>query len=147
MRKQRIKILGLLPAILLFLSVLSYAQNKDSIAIHKVLSTQVSAWNNGNIDVFMKGYWNSDSLLFIGAKGPTYGWQTTLENYKKRYPDTTAMGKLKFTILETKMLSKDNAFILGNWHLTRTIGDVGGYFTLLFRKINGEWVIIADHTS
>ena len=123
------------------------AQNKDSAAIHKVLEAQVQAWNNGDIDAFMKGYWNSDSLLFVGSKGPNYGWQTTLENYKKSYPDTTVMGKLVFTILETKMLSADHAFILGKWHLTRSIGDIGGFYTLLFKKINGQWYIIVDHTS
>jgi ketosteroid isomerase-like protein len=123
------------------------AQNNEITAIRTIMNEQVKAWNNGDIDVFMQGYWKSDSLLFVGSKGPEYGWKTTLENYKKRYPDTTVMGKLDFTFLEIKLLSADHAFVLGKWHLARTIGDIGGHFTLLFRKINGQWYIIADHTS
>ena len=133
--------------LLCFAILSSTAQNKDGQAIRKLMGEQVAAWNNGNIDAFMEGYWKNDSLLFVGSKGPTYGWQTTLEGYKKRYPDTTVMGKLDFTILEVRLLSKDDAFVLGKWHLNRTIGDVGGYYTLLFRKIKGKWIIVADHTS
>lgn len=132
---------------LLLISILSVAQNNEETAIRKLMSEQVAAWNAGNIDAFMEGYWKSDSLLFIGGKGPTYGWQTTLEGYKKRYPDTTVMGKLNFNILEVRILSDDDAFVLGQWHLTRSIGDAGGYYTLLFRKIKGRWYIVADHTS
>ncbi|HEY6974910.1 MAG TPA: DUF4440 domain-containing protein [Chitinophagaceae bacterium] len=123
------------------------AQTKDEVAIREVMDKQVNAWNNGNIDVFMTTYWNNDSLLFVGSKGPIYGWQTTLESYKKSYPDTAAMGKLQFEILRIQFLSYNYSFVLGKWHLTRSIGDTGGYFTLLFRKLKKQWVIVADHTS
>lgn len=130
-----------------FFSVTLFAQNKDELAIRAVMEEQVKTWNNGNIDAFMQTYWKSDSLLFVGSKGPSYGWQNTLEGYKKRYPDTVAMGKLDFEILQIKSLSSEYSFVLGKWHLKRTIGDAGGYFTLLFRKINSKWLIVVDHTS
>jgi ketosteroid isomerase-like protein len=130
-----------------FFSLALFAQNKDELAIRSVIDEQVKTWNNGNIDAFMQTYWKSDSLLFVGSKGPSYGWQNTLEGYKKRYPDTVAMGKLDFEILQIKSLSSEYKFALGKWHLKRTIGDAGGYFTLLFRKINGKWLIVVDHTS
>ncbi|HEY2727297.1 MAG TPA: DUF4440 domain-containing protein, partial [Parafilimonas sp.] len=76
-----------------------------------------------------------------------YGWRTTLENYKKHYPDTATMGKLAFNLINLKKLSPEYYFVIGAWHLTRSIGDIGGYFTLLFKKINGRWVIVVDHTS
>jgi len=95
----------------------------------------------------MKGYWNSDSLLFVGKTGARYGYQTTLQNYKKGYPDAAAMGKLNFDILQVKKISGDCYFVLGKWALTRTIGDVSGYYTLIFRKIYQKWVIVADHSS
>ena len=129
------------------LSEILHAQTNNAKEISAVMDKQVTAWNNGNIDAFMQTYWKSHSLLFVGSKGATYGWQTTLENYKKNYPDTVAMGKLDFNILEIKLLDKNYAFVLGKWHLARTIGDIGGHFTLLFRKINGQWVIVVDHTS
>jgi ketosteroid isomerase-like protein len=129
------------------LSLASFAQSKDEQAIRKVLNEQVAAWNKGNIDQFMEGYWKSDSLMFIGKNGINWGWQTTLENYKRGYPDTTAMGKLSFDLLVIKKLSADYYFIVGKWHLKRTIGDVGGHYDLVFRKIGGKWLIISDHTS
>ena len=138
-------------AFFIFLLLLSSfnagAQSKDEQEIRAVMQTQTTAWNSGNIDAFMKTYWKSDSLLFVGSKGPTYGWQSTLDGYKKRYPDTVTMGQLNFELIELKPLSPGYYFVLGKWHLQRSVGDIGGYFTLLFRKINNQWVIIADHTS
>lgn len=122
------------------------AQTDDSTAIRNAMNEQLVAWNNGDIDAFMQTYWQSDSLLFVSSP-PRYGWQTTLEHYKKGFPDTAAMGKLSFNLLEFKSLSPEYYFVMGQWHLKRTAGDVGGYFTLLFRKINGKWLIVVDHTS
>ena len=119
----------------------------DEAAVRKVLATQNAAWNRGDVDAFMVGYWHSDSLMFIGKTGVTYGWQNTLNNYKKGYPDTAAMGKLKFNILHIKKLSSLYYSVVGKWFLTRSIGNVDGHFTLLFRKINGNWLIISDHSS
>jgi ketosteroid isomerase-like protein len=123
-----------------------YAQdNKQDII--KVLETQRIAWNNGDIDGFMQGYWKSDSLMFVGKDAPVYGWQKTLDRYKKTYPDKATMGKLTFTVLKIDLLDDTNAFMLGAWHLDREKDAPGGYFTLWFRKINGIWVIVVDHTS
>ena len=132
--------------IIIFSFTVSIAQPVDEIAIRKVLSSQVAAWNSGNIENFMEGYWVSDSMMFIG-KSVTYGWQKTLDNYKNRYPDTTAMGKLSFNVLEFKPLSPVYYFVIGKWLLQRSMGNLEGYFTLLFKKIKGQWFIIADHSS
>jgi len=105
------------------------------------------AWNKGDLETFMQPYWKNDSLMFIGKSGITYGWQHTLDNYKKGYPDKTAMGELSFTIIKTEKLSSRNFYVVGKWHLKRTIGDVSGHFTLLFKKIGGRWLIVSDHSS
>ncbi len=134
-------------AILIFYLASSFAQSKNEIAIRKVLDAQVQSWNEGSVDNFMKGYWQNDSLMFIGKSGITYGWQHTLDNYKKNYPDTLAMGKLTFNLLKLKPLSSNYYFVIGKWYLQRLSGSIGGYFTLLFKKINGNWFIVTDHTS
>ena len=85
--------------------------------------------------------------MFIGKSGVTYGWTNTLNNYKKNYPDTVAMGKLSFNILSVKRLSIEYFHVVGKWHLQRSIGDLSGHYTLLIKKIKGRWVIIADHSS
>jgi len=123
------------------------AQSTAENEIRKVLSEQDIAWNNGDIEGFMQTYWKSDSLMFIGKSGITYGWQKTLDNYKKRYPDTAAMGKLHFELIEFKKLSESDYFVVGKWFLTRSIGNINGVFTLLLKKLNNRWVIIADHSS
>jgi uncharacterized protein (TIGR02246 family) len=121
--------------------------DKDEQEIRALMARQSQAWNQGNIDAFMKGYWESDSLLFIGKSGVTHGYQNTLNNYKKGYSDTAKMGKLFFDIIEVRKLSPDYRWVLGKWFLKRSVGDVGGHYTLLFRKIKGRWVIVADHSS
>jgi len=125
----------------------SIAQSRDEVEVRGLLASQTKEWNAGNIPAFMNTYWKSDSLMFIGKTGITYGWQKTLDNYKKNYPDTAAMGKLKFDLLEVKRLSSGYFFVVGKWHLTRSIGDIGGIFTLLLRKVANQWLIIADHSS
>lgn len=133
--------------LLITISNITVAQTKDEAAIRNLLEEQRLAWNTGDLETFMGTYWQSDSLMFIGKSGVTYGWQNTLDNYKKGYPDTAAMGKLNFDILEVKRLSGIYFFVVGKWHLTRSIGDVGGHFTLLFKKVKNKWVIVADHSS
>lgn len=132
---------------LLFLPFIAFTQQSDEDAIRKVLSDQVTAWNKGDIESFMQGYWKNDSLMFIRKSGVNWGWQKTLENYKKGYPDTTAMGKLSFGIIVIKRLSPEYFYVVGKWTLNRSIGDLGGHYNLLFKKINGMWMIIADHSS
>ena len=123
------------------------AQNKDEQIIRSILANQTREWNNGNIEAFMQGYWKSDSLLFVGKNGPSYGYQNALENYQKNYPDTVTMGKLSYNILKMEQLTPDRYFVLGKWMLKRSIGDVSGYYTLLFRKIGNQWVLVSDHSS
>lgn len=130
-----------------FGATISFAQTKDEIAIRTILQTQEINWNKGALENFMEGYWKNDSLMFIGKSGITYGWQKTLDNYKKGYPDLAAMGKLHFTLLQLKPLSPVFYFVVGKWYLQRSIGDLNGHFTLLFKKINGKWFIVADHSS
>jgi hypothetical protein len=132
---------------LCFFSTSSFAQNKDELEILNSLSIQKNAWNKGDLPSFMDTYWKSDSLMFIGKSGVTYGWQNTLSNYQKGYPDTASMGKLDFDILHVKRLSALYFSVVGKWHLTRSIGNMGGHFTLLFRKIKNKWVIVSDHSS
>lgn len=144
---QRFKMKKVLFLLFLLVSITATAQSKDEKAILKVLDDQNAAWNRGDIDAFMKGYWENDSLMFVGKSGVTYGWTNTLANYKKGYPDTAAMGKLIFTNIKVKKLSKKYYFIVGKWYLKRSIGDVSGHYNLLMEKINGRWVIVADHSS
>ena len=131
----------------LLFSIFSVAQNNTENKIISILQTQDESWNNGDIDGFMQTYWKSDSLMFIGKSGVTYGWKNTLNNYKRGYPDTAAMGKLTFTLINIKKLSRKYCHVIGKWHLTRTAGNLQGHFTLLLQKIKGKWLIIADHSS
>lgn len=132
----------------LFFPLLSIAQyNKDEQAIRNVLQQQIKGWNSGDIDIYMQGYWNNDSLVFVGKNGPTYGYKETLERYKRSYSDTVKMGKLSFDLLQVKPLAQDVYFVLGKWHLIRSVGNLDGSFTLVFRRIKNRWVIVADHSS
>lgn len=133
--------------ILPLFTLCSFAQQKEKQAILNLLEEQRQAWNKGDMKGYMQGYWKSDSLLFVGENGPKYGWQTTLDNYKKAYPDKEAMGFLTFDIKEVQIIDQKNAFVLGAWHLKREKDEPKGYFTLLVKKIKGQWKVMADHSS
>ena len=122
---------------------------KDKIAgdIRALMDKQVSAWNAGDIDGFMNGYWRSDKLVFISGDKVTRGWQPTLDNYKKGYDSRAKMGVLTFSDIEVNVLSDDAAVVLGSWALAREKDNPHGKFTLTFRKLKEGWRIIMDHTS
>lgn len=137
----------LLIKFILLLSHSIFAQTNDKSEIMSVLENQRIAWNNGDLEQYMMGYWKSDSLLFVGKRGPQYGWQKTFDNYKKSYPDKSAMGKLTFNILKVDVYTSDYAFVLGEWILDREKDQPRGFFTLQMKKIAGQWKVIADHSS
>lgn len=127
-------------------SAAAFAQS-DEADIRRLLANQIKDWNKGDVESFMQSYWKSDSLVFVGKSGVTRGWQQTLDNYKKGYPDAEAMGRLSFDILEVRPISEAHYFVIGKWMLQRKAGDLSGHYTLLLRKIEGQWKIVADHSS
>lgn len=133
--------------LLFSVTVFPQKKEKDIIAIKKALHQSAVEWSKGNIDKYMKVYWKSEKLQFVGRGGITYGWQKTLDNYKKNYPTAKHTGKLTFTVLEVTRLSKKVYSLIGTYHLKREIGNASGIFSLLFKKIKGKWVIVLDHTS
>ena len=122
-------------------------EEKISAEIRRVMNEQTEAWNRGDIEGFMRGYWNSPELKFVSGANVTKGWQPTLDRYKKNYDSKAKMGVLTFSDLEITILSKDSAVVLGSWKLQREKDDPGGKFTLIFRKFKDGWRIIHDHTS
>ena len=127
-----------------------FTQSKDEkakTAIRKVMDEQAVAWNNGNLEEFMRGYWNSPSMTFVSGGKITKGWQPTLDNYKKSYSSKAQMGILSFSDLDITILSKESAVVLGKWALQREKDNPKGLFTLTFRKFKEGWRIILDHTE
>ena len=120
---------------------------KNLNAVNAVMKEQQDAWNRGDINAFMEGYWKSDQLVFVGGGGPVYGWKQTKDNYHKRYPSKDEMGTLTFTTIEVVQLDKKIIRLIGKYHLERKMGDLSGFFTLIFRKFNDRWLIVSDHTS
>lgn len=141
----------LLVFLLIFVSAgIAFAQTRDEkakTAIRKVMDEQAAAWNRGDIEGFMSGYWNSPELKFVSGDNVTKGWQPTLDRYKKSYDSRAKMGVLTFSDLEIMILSKNAAVVLGNWALQREADNPKGKFTLIFRKFKNEWRIVHDHTS
>ncbi|MCC6329814.1 MAG: DUF4440 domain-containing protein [Acidobacteria bacterium] len=117
---------------------------KDVLA---VITRQAEAWNRGDIEGFMQGYWRSDKLAFVSGDNVTRGWQATLDRYKKSYDSRAKMGTLTFSGLEVNVLSKNNAVVIGSWSLAREKDNPHGKFTLIFQKMKDGWKIIHDHTS
>lgn len=142
--KQMKPLILILSCWLLLMSCSSEDQAGDIESIKTVLSEQQDAWNAYDLEGFMQGYWKSDSLKFYGKSGVTYGWENTLSNYQRRYPDREHTGNLEFTLDEITKIDRDSYYIMGQFLLKRDMGDAQGVFLIILRKINGEWKIIAD---
>ena len=119
----------------------------ECTAVRTLLADQAAAWNRGDIDAFMLGYWRSDQLTFSSGGKTQRGFDATLQRYRTRYPTRDAMGKLTFSELETRLLSPDAMLVLGRWQLDRENNPIGGNFSLVLERMKGAWKIIHDHTS
>lgn len=118
--------------------------NQAEAGIRLVMEAQEIAWNNHDLEGFMAGYWNNDNLKFYGSNGLTKGWDNTLENYKKGYPTKAESGTLRFVINDISKIENENYWVMGEYHLKRPIGDANGVFMIIFKKIDGQWKIVAD---
>jgi ketosteroid isomerase-like protein len=117
------------------------------LEIYRVLEAQQSAWNRGDIDAFMNGYARSDSTTFVSEDKVIRSWQTVRDRFKKKYSDRAKMGTLTFSVLQSTLLSRNSAVVLGNWKLKRAADRPHGCFTLIFRLTKDGWRIVHDHTS
>jgi uncharacterized protein (TIGR02246 family) len=135
---------------LLALSALS-AETDATRAARRLLAEQQADWNRADIDAFMRGYWKDESIRFAGGDSFRYGWQATIDRYRKTYPDAAAMGNLDFKLLEVRELSPTVVYVFGQWHLTRAHDAPDkaphGLFTLIVEKKGKRWVVTRDHTS
>ena len=115
-------------------------------AVSGVLIAQQKAWNEGNIEEFMAGYWHSEDLTFASEGTVNSGWEAVLKRYKTKYTPES-MGELTFSDLEITPLSPDAAYVIGTWALKLEPDNPDGKFTLIFRKFGESWKIVHDHTS
>jgi ketosteroid isomerase-like protein len=122
-------------------------RSAERTAILAVLSAQQTAWNKGDVDVFLQGYWHSPDLTFSGSTGTTRGWEGVLARYKLAYPNRAAMGQLDFSDLQFRFLGPQAALVLGRWHLVREKDELGGVFSLVWQRFPEGWQIVHDHTS
>jgi beta-aspartyl-peptidase (threonine type) len=143
-----IAIVGLLIVGPIVTALLVRFPHADREEIREVLLQQQTAWNEGNLDEFMGGYWHSPDLAFASGADETRGWEATLERYRKRYQEGgREMGRLTFSELEIEPRDAQNALVYGRWQVITTKETLGGRFTLTFRKLPEGWRIVRDETS
>lgn len=130
--------------LIVFAPFFAFSQEAE---IREVLKQQVACWNAGDLECYMDGYWKSDQLMFVGKKGVTYGWESTLAMYQKSYSTPEKMGQLDLSVKEIYPLSSDYWFVIGQWKLDRKEDELEGHFSLLLRMIDGEWKVVVDHSS
>ncbi len=124
------------------------ADPQQTAAVLDVLDSQAQAWNRGELEGFMAGYWSSPDLIFTSGGQVSRGWEPTLEKYRETYgSEKASMGRLSFDEIEVHSLGPEAAWVLGRWQLEREGPSSGGILTLIFRQISGRWVIVHDHTS
>ena len=131
------------------LASIAFGEEPGAPAVRSVLDAQVEAWNRGDLEGFMAGYWRSPELVFCSGATVTRGWDETLARYRSRYQsEGREMGRLRFAGIEVIPLGADAAFARGAWRLQMRDGkQPHGLFTLLLRRLDGSWRIVHDHTS
>ncbi|PQB03481.1 YybH family protein [Aureitalea marina] len=131
-------------AVLLSDGIIAQTRSEDEKSIRAVMAKQQEAWSNYDLEGFMEGYWKNDSLKFFGSNGITYGWDQTLANYKRGYSNKEVAGTLNFTLESITPIEEGSYYVMGRFHLERPMGDARGIFMIIFKKIDGQWKIVAD---
>ncbi len=139
--------LTVLLSIIVLISCSNSNRIQDEQAIMEVINQQSQAWNRGDVEGYMQGYWKSEKLRFASGDKVTYGWQQTLDNYLKSYPSKAKMGELIFSEIKIEILNENEALVFGHWKLNREVDNPQGLFTLHFHKFAYGWKIVSDHTS
>jgi ketosteroid isomerase-like protein len=116
----------------------------DEAAIRAVMAAQEAAWDRADVDGFMQGY--ADTVCFLSPRGRTCGRAEVTANYKRSYPDASAMGDLTFGVGEVVPAGADHAWMTGTWRLARRSDTLSGAFSLLWVKQAEGWRIARDHT-
>jgi hypothetical protein len=143
--RPKMKRILLLIILIAFFSCQNQTSEAEDIqAILNAMKLQEEAWSNNDLEGFMEGYWNSDSLKFYGSNGLTKGWQKTLDNYKKGYPTKEHSGTLTFKIDDISKIDDGSYWVMGEYYLKRSVGDADGVFLIVFKRIEGKWKIVAD---
>ncbi|HVE40967.1 MAG TPA: nuclear transport factor 2 family protein [Planctomycetota bacterium] len=122
---------------------------RDRQEILDVLQMQAAAWNRGDLDAFLAGYWRSDRTVFAGGDKVHRGFDAMARRYREAYPTREKMGRLSFANLAFEQLETDRAVVSGSWELEIAGSEKrpGGVFTLIWRKFDDGWKIVHDHTS
>jgi len=122
--------------------------NPDASRIEALLKEQEAAWNKGDLEGFMQGYWKSRDLTFYSGRNIERGWDATYERYKKRYKsDGKEMGTLTFSDLVIDRIADDAYLVRGRWKLKLSSSNPDGLYTLIVKKKPEGWRIVHDHTS
>lgn len=128
-------------------SQFSFDEQGTKEYIRATIDSSAYAWNQGDLEGYMSFYYKHDSLMFVGNKSKTYGWENTLLNYKKSYPDKKRMGYLEFSDIEIRFLTRYQVLVSGQWKLKRENDEPFGRFTLYMVYLAGGWKIVYDHSS
>lgn len=152
MKKLTLYFIGVIVVAGVISSALVWAQgtnSREEAEIRGALARQVEAWNAHDLDGFMSGYWRSPELTFYSGGNIAQGWDAAMARYQRNYQSVgKEMGTLEFSDLSVEVTSSDSSWVMGKYQLTISDGSKPhGIFTLIFRKIGGEWKIVHDHTS
>ena len=125
-----------------------HAQNQSKAGVLAVLESQSRAWNDGDLDGYMEGYWDSPELEFISGTTTTHGFQPVKERYHKRYKAAgQEMGHLTFDNLAVELTSDTTATVTGLWEVRKAKETLSGGFTVELRLFENGWKVVRDTTT
>lgn len=119
----------------------------DAAAIRALLERQVSDWNAGDLEGFMRAYLQARETRFASGDHAGRGWDQALARYRLRFPEGSGMGRLAFGEVEVESLGRHHALAFGRWRLDAGGTVRHGLFTLVLARTVDGWKIVHDHTS
>ncbi len=119
-----------------------------AVEVTHVLAASAEGWNRGDLGTFMDAYLDSPTTTYWGSRGLLRGYAEIRRHYAPRFMPGATRDSLRFDDIEARRLGTDYALATSRWVLFR--GDsvtATGPFTLVLRRVEGEWRIIHDHSS
>ncbi len=139
---------AVLVTILAACTALETAPPDPTQTVQAILEASADAWNRGDLEGFVSDYADDSTTTFVSGGRVRYGFDWIRGNYAPRFQPGALRDSLRFENVDARALGREYLLATARFVLFRADSvTASGPFTLVLRRIGGQWKIVHDHTA